>query len=268
MAATMTDRLLRDLAEFHAGNGCAISIYLDFDPSSTPTIPDVEAKVSAVLSKAEKEVEILGTERDCRLALRADLDHIRAWWDGEFDRNGALGVAVFASSVDGFFRAVPLVQPLGDAVRIGAELYVAPLAGQLGREGALVAFVSRERGTVYRLTAGRLEEIIDESEEQPGRHDQGGWSQARYQRHIENLVQQHLKTVGGEIDRTIRSRPSLQLAIVAPEEMRSEIERALSTEARDSIVGWATAEAHATTGELLEVVRPLLDAARARQDQE
>ena len=39
----------------------------------------------------------------------------------------------------------------------------------------------------------------------PGRHSQGGWSQARYQRHIEHLVQQHLKTVGDELDGRVRN---------------------------------------------------------------
>src|SRR5436190_2179705 len=79
---------------------------------------------------------------------------------------------------------------------IGPELWLTPLAGQLRRgEGALVAVVSRERGVLYRLQDGRLEEIADETEEVPGQHDQGGWSQARYRRHIDNIVLHHLKSV-------------------------------------------------------------------------
>ena len=128
--------------------------------------------------------------------------------------------------------------------------------------------MSRERGTVYRVAAGRLVEIVDETEETPGRHGQGGWSQARYQRHIEHLVQQHLKTVGQEIDKQARRTGGLQLVIVAPDELRSEIESTLSTEAREAVVGWATAESHAAPTELLAVVRPLLDEARARGEQE
>jgi peptide subunit release factor 1 (eRF1) len=119
---------------------------------------------------------------------------------------------------------------------------------------------------VFRLRGGRLEEVVDQSEEQPGQHDQGGWSQARYQRHIEKLVQDHLKAVGGEIDRRVRGAGSLQMVIVAPEEMRGDIESALSTEARESVVGWATAEAHANAAELLDVVRPVLAQARAKHE--
>jgi peptide subunit release factor 1 (eRF1) len=49
--------------------------------------------------------------------------------------------------------------------------------------------------------------------------------------------------------------------------MRGEIESKLSHEARESIVGWVTAEAHATETELLPLVRPLIDEARAREDE-
>src|SRR5205823_14240607 len=85
----------------------------------------------------------------------------------------------------------------------------------------------------------------------------------RFQRHIEKLVAEHLKTVGGEVDRRVRATPGPQLVIVAPEELRAEIEGALSVQARESIVGWASAEAHATPLELLDAVRPHLDRARA-----
>jgi peptide chain release factor subunit 1 len=264
MATVVTTDTLRGLAEFRAENGCALSIYLDLDPSSTPTIPDVSTKFNALLTEAEKAAEAI-TARDCRLAIRDDLNRVRAWWDGEFDRDRARGIAIFASSADGFFRTLPLVDASGDAVQIGPTLYIAPLAGAIDRDGALVAVVSRERGTLYRLEGGRLREIADESEPQPGQHDQGGWSQARYQRHIDHLVHQHLKSVGGTLDEHARGR-TLRIVVVGPEEMRREFEGALSNEARAAIVGWTTAEAHAGPSALLEVARPLLDEARARAD--
>lgn len=267
MTSTVTETLLRRLAGFRAANGCAVSVYVDLDPSSTPTASDVDTKFNAVLSGAEKAAEARADDRDCRLALRDDLERIRSWWASDFDRDGARGVAVFASSADGFFETLLLPRAAGDDAWIGTGFRISPLVSQLGGDGDLVAVVSRERGTVYRLESGRLVEIADETEEQPGQHDQGGWSQGRYARHIEHLVQQHLKNVGGEIDRTLRGATGgLQIVMVAPEEMRAEIERSLSHEARAAIIGWTTAEAHAGPVELLETVRPLLDEARARQE--
>jgi peptide chain release factor subunit 1 len=268
MTSTVTDDVLRTLSAFRAENGCAISLYIDLDPSSTATAPQAETKFNSLFSELEKEAETHGSERDCRLALKDDLARIRSWWDGEFDRDGSKSVAIFASSADREFHALPLPEPVRDLVRIGSELAVAPLVWQLGRDGSLVVVLSRERGTVYRFAGGRLVEVVDETEEAPGRHSQGGWSQARYARHIEHLVQQHLRTVGQEIDRQARRSGGPQIVIVAPDELRSEIESTLSTETREAVVGWATAEAHAGPIELLEVARPLLDEARARAEQE
>ncbi|HEX3807660.1 MAG TPA: Vms1/Ankzf1 family peptidyl-tRNA hydrolase [Gaiellaceae bacterium] len=267
MATAVTPDILRELAGFRAANGCALSMYLDLDPSLAPTIPDAEKRFHSALSQAEKLAEKRAGGRDCRLALRDDIARLREWWDVERDRDGAHGLAIFVSSVDGFFRILPLADGVGECVRIAPTLHLAPLAGALETEGMLAAVVSRERGTVYRYEGGRLVEVVDESEEQPGQHDQGGWSQARYQRHIEHLVQQHLKAVGSELDKRVHDR-HLQLVIVGPEELRGEFEAELSKEARDAIVGWTTAEAHAGPTELLAVVRPLLDEARARADQE
>ena len=50
--------------------------------------------------------------------------------------------------------------------------------------------------------------------------------------------------------------------------MRGDIEGALSTEAREAIVGWTNAEAHANATELLDVVRPHLVDARSRHEEQ
>ena len=269
MATVVTQGLLRELAAFRAANGCAVSIYVDFDPSSVPTVPGELATLNSGIDQAHKGAEELARSqaRDCRYSLEADFARIRAWAGDGFNRDGARSIAIFSSSADDLFRVVPLVGAVRDGYEVGPQLWVAPLVAQYGRgEGALVAVISRERGNVYRLRAGRLHEIADESGEVPGQHDQGGWSQARYQRHIENIVQRHLKAVGEEIDRTVRGSGRLQVVVVAPEEIRGEIESELSHEAREAIVGWTSAEAHANATELLELVQPLLDEANAREE--
>src|SRR5438034_4782799 len=268
MATTVTWEMLRELAGFRSDKGCAISLYVDLHPSTNPTPQDVETRLNSRLSGLEKEADSRSYGGEGKQALRTDLDRIRRWWDDEFDRDGLHGVALFASSRDNLWRVLALSESVKDGARLASDLYLAPLVPLVGRgDGALVAFVNRERGQVFRLRGGRLEEVVDQTEEQPGQHDQGGWSQARYQRHIEKLVKEHLKTVGGELDKRAR-RGGLQMVIVAPEEMRGDIESALSNEAREAIVGWAQAEAHANAERLLEVARPHLERARGRAEPE
>jgi peptide subunit release factor 1 (eRF1) len=141
-----------------------------------------------------------------------------------------------------------------------------PLVGR--GTGAIVAVVSREQGRVYRLTAGRLEEVVDRSGDTPGQHDQGGWSQARYQRHIENLVLEHIKSVAGEVGQQARRARSARVVIVIPQEMRGEFESALPGDVKDAVVGWAQAPAQAGPAELLEVVLPVLERAGEEDETE
>ena len=98
MAATVTWDTLRELAGFRSHKGCAISLYIDLDPSSTPTAGDAETRLRSLLSDIEKEADSRNYNGDRKQALRADLDRIRGWWSDDFDRDGVRGVAIFASS--------------------------------------------------------------------------------------------------------------------------------------------------------------------------
>ena len=261
MAGTITWERLRKLAEFRADKGCAVSLYVDLDPHEAPTEDDVETRMHSLLAEAEREFgerrQALG--HDARLALKGDLERIGRWFDDEFERDGALGLAVFAAGLDNFWATILLPDLVEDEVKIGAELYLAPLVRLVGRcEGALVAVVGRERGQVYRLDAGKLVEIADRSEAAPGRHDQGGWSQANYERHIETIVDRHLRRLADTLERCVRALGAPLVVLVGTEEIRSEFEELLSHEVKRGVVGWTTAEAHADAPQLLAAARPVL----------
>jgi peptide subunit release factor 1 (eRF1) len=269
MARTVDWDELRDLAGFEAENGYAISVYLDLDPSLVPTAGDAHTRLNSLLDGAAKENG--GKERELthqqRLALRDDLDRIRRWFEAEFERNGAHGLAIFCAGLDNVWRPLPLTEVVPDRIKVDQLLYLAPLVPLVGRgEGALVLVVSREQGRFYRLRAGRLEELADYFEEQPRRHDQGGLAQARLQRHADEHVHEHLKRVAEELDRFVRRLRKPQVVVVANEETWGELEGLLSQEARSVVAGVAHAEAHATAPELLAVAAPVLERWRAEKE--
>src|SRR5262245_4345073 len=206
MAETVSWDGLRELAEFRAEKGCAVSFYLDLDPATAPTAGEAATRVNSLLLEGERHAEAnsRGLTHDQRVALKHDFARIRDFFANEFERNGARGVAVFSAGMDNVWRPQPLIEAVPDRVRVGREFHLAPLVPLVGRgEGAIVASVGRERGELFRLRAGRLDEIVERTDDVPGRHDQGGWSQARYQRHIEKLVGEHLKDVAEELDRRV-----------------------------------------------------------------
>jgi len=262
--SSITWDLLRDLAALRARRGCAISLYVGFDPSTSPTIPDAKTKINSLLDEAQKSSDPPRTElsREQKQGLHSDFERIRGWLN-DFDRNGTNGVAIFAASLDNFWNVVTVPSVLPDLVRVGSSFYVTPLVSLADRgNGAVVAVVGREKGVLLRLRDGRLEELADLTEEQPGRHDQGGWSQARFQRHIDELADKHLRTVADELDTYVRRGTAKRIVVLCPEETRGEFEGMLSHEARKAVVGWAHGEQYASPAELLAIAEPWLDRAR------
>ena len=268
MAEMVTWSLLRELAGFHAEKGCATSVHVNLDPTDTPTAGDAQTRMNALLNAAEK-TDRTDLTHEQRASLKADFERIASWFDDDFDRDGAQGLAVFAAGLDNYWRTVSLPEPVRDSIRVGGDFYLAPLVPLVTHaDGTIVAVVGREQGQLYRLRAGRLEEIAEHYDEQPGQHDQGGWSQGRYQRHIEKLVQEHLKGVAEELDRSRRRLQFPKIVLVCGEEMRSEFVDALSNEAREALVGWTQAKSNAGPAELLAAVMPVLDEAEAKEEAE
>lgn len=272
MAGSVTWDELRELASVEAVKGLAVSLYLDLEPRLAATAGDVHTRVNSLLDTAGKlEAEEEGSLSHAqRIALRGDLDRIRGWFEQEFVRDGARGMAVFCGSLDGIWRTRPLLAPVADGVHLDRRLALAPLTTHVGvGDGALVVVAGREQGRFLRLRDGKLESVADLYEDQPGRHDQGGWSQARFQRHIDELAAEHLRDVAEELDRRVREAGgTLDVVIVAPEESRAELAGHLSRPVQQALAGWAAAEAHATGPELLAVVEPVLAKRRAAREEE
>jgi len=267
----VTWETLRQLAEFRAAKGCAISLYLDLDPSASPTAGDAATRVNSLVDQGSKSNGANRSQQthEQRVGLREDFDRIRHFFSEEFDRDGAQGFALFCGGLDNLWQQLPLSEPVPDEIKVGRELYLAPLVPLVGRgEGALVAVVGREEGRLYRLRAGRLDEVADLYEEQPGQHDQGGWSQARYQRHIDELAKSHLKTVGDELERQLRQLRFPPVVVVSPEDLKTEFADLLAADARNAVIGWATAKAHASPTELQEVALPVLEKWREQREQD
>jgi peptide chain release factor subunit 1 len=271
MALTVTWDELRNLAGFTAEHGCAISLYLNLDPSVAPTPGDAEMRFNSLLDEGAKSKE--ATRADLthaqRQAIRTDFDRIRRYYDREFSRGGAQGLVIFAATLDGFWHTLALTEAVEDDIRVGTRLYLTPLVPLVGRgEGAVVVAIGRERGQILRLRAGRLEEAEDLSDSQPRRHDQGGWSQARYQRHIDNLALGHLREVAEHLDRLVRSERGVRVVVVAADEASAEFSELLSRDAAAVVIGHVSAEAHAGAPQLLELVTPILEERRAAEERE
>src|SRR6185437_5434668 len=99
----VTWQTLRELAEFRSTKRCAISLYLDLDPSATPTPAALDTRFNSALSEIERQYVPDEEDGARRRAIRSDLERIRRFWDHELDRAGARGLAIFSAEEDGLF---------------------------------------------------------------------------------------------------------------------------------------------------------------------
>jgi hypothetical protein len=120
MAGTVTWTRLRELAGFRTEDGCAISLYLNLDPSEVPTPGGAQSRMNALLNAAEK-TDRTDLTHAARQGLNADFQRIARWFDDDFERDGARGLAVFAAALDNFWDVLSLPEPVRDGVRVGRD---------------------------------------------------------------------------------------------------------------------------------------------------
>ena len=114
--APLTWDTLRELAGFRSEKGCAVSLYVDLDPSTAPTAADIETRFNSLLNEAERHADAQDYDHEQKQALLRDLNRVRVWWEADFDRSGTNGVAVFASSLDGLWEVLSVPDPVPDEV--------------------------------------------------------------------------------------------------------------------------------------------------------
>src|SRR5205085_7637630 len=104
-------------------------------------------------------------------------------------------VALYVCGPADLFEVIRLPRPIETRAVIDDSPLIEPLA-ELGGSGSwLVMLVNRQIGRMFLGDRERLDEVDVIVDNVHGQHKQGGWSQARYQRSVDEEVQDHLRNV-------------------------------------------------------------------------
>jgi peptide chain release factor subunit 1 len=110
--------------------------------------------------------------------------------------------------------------------------YVEPMVAAVGQRRWAVLLVSRRDARMFSGSSDALEERRSFHDDVHGQHDQGGWSQPRYERSVEKEVDDHLRRVAELLDRSSRRQRFDRLALGGPPEIVPRLEGMLSEEVR------------------------------------
>ena len=250
---------LRHLAQLKVDQGCVLSVYVNLDPSEFATGPARSSALTSAADEASRAVENGGRElsHEVRLRLRDDVERIRAY-AGSADFDGTHGLAIFAAGGDDLFEVLHLPSAVPNAVVVDGSPHVAPLVGE--PDGAwCVVLVNRRDGRI--LSGGPLGLDDDEriADDVPGRHDQGGWSQSRFQRHIDEEAHRHLERVAEAVAERCRRGAFDHLLVGGPEEGYSEFVELLDNDCRERVRGRVNVDVEsATATQVTEAALPVM----------
>ena len=233
---------LRRLAELRPDSGKVVSLYLNLDPSEFASGQARSTAINSLLDDAER------LARDEDPAVRRDVQTLRDQFKN-FDFTGAHGVAAFVSSADDLLETIKLPRAVGNLVVIDEAPYVEPLVEVQSSGNYAVVLVNRQTARIFRGSRDRLDQVAVVDDEVHRRHDQGGWSQARYQRSVDKEAQDHLKNAAEELLRRYNRRPFVALFVGAPEAVHKEFCERLHPYLRARLAGRIEIDVENTTAD-------------------
>src|ERR1051326_3643277 len=194
----LNDQLKR-LAEFEPVPYPVISLYLDTRPNQVG-----RDNFDAFVRKELKTRSAAYREAADRESLEHDLDRIARFLETELQPS-ANGVAIFACDAAGLFETVQLDAPVGSHwLYIGDQPHLYPLARLASQYPAYAAVLAdTHRTRILVIAGGAVASDRAITGVKTRATSQGGWSQARYQRHIENYHLQHVKEVVDALEKIV-----------------------------------------------------------------
>jgi len=204
-----------------------------------------------------------------KVALRNDLERLQSeLGNGGLDLKGAHGMAVFASSAADLFEVLKLSEPVEHDPVIADTPFIAPLTAIGPQERWCVVLVNRRVARLFCGPGDQLEELELIEDDVHRQHDQGGWSQANYQRSIDKDAADHLKRSAEVAFARLKADLPAGILVGAPQELVNDFENELHPYLRERLAGRLDIDVeHSTVEEVNRAAAPHIErATQAKQD--
>jgi peptide subunit release factor 1 (eRF1) len=256
-------KLLRRLAEARSTNALILSIYIDVRPEAHGERPAERSERKVVQHRLDAIQHSLKPHTDARESFDSDRLRIRQFLDDE-DFDGIDGVALFACNAIGLWEVVTAKVAFETQVAAGPTADLFQLARMLddGYVSAVVAIVDTNTCRLFVTRRGGLEELPgpDEPPDEHHRHEQGGWSQANYQRHIDMQDKRFAKEAATAIEHLVEREKPRHVILAGDERAIPILERELSETVRPLVDLVTHLQMRSPTGEVRREVLPVIAA--------
>lgn len=266
--------IMRRLAEQISTEAPILSLYVDVRPEAHGERPAEIKELVLVRDRLNAIQRTLEPHTPARQSFDADrgrIEHLLESGEG-LDRDRLLdgselvdleGIAVFACDRIGLWETV------GSQVAFDTQVMAGPTADlfQLARllddsESAVVAIVDTNTCRLFVTRRGRLIERPgpDEPPDEHRRTDVGGWSQARYQRHVDMQDKRFATEAADAIARLVHREKAVHLFLAGHERAIGFLEPELSEAVRPLVEHITRMEMRASAEEVRNEFVPMLAA--------
>jgi peptide chain release factor subunit 1 len=247
---------VRELIDFAPDGFLVTSLFLDVDATEFPSADLLQSSFNSLIHDAEskrKEIED-ALSHDASESLRGDLEKAREFFgDGSIDREDTKGIAMFSCSAEGYWEIVRTTTPLPNRVEFGPRPFVAPLAAFLSHTKPTAILVTdRKVARILTTSHGEVKEWSEFEDWGPSLTSQGGWSQSRYQRRVENFGKHHVDKATDLLLKLLQHYPFDWLILGTEVQVQNETEKSLHPYLKDRLIGHISVRIDAGVEEVVE----------------
>ena len=265
-AASSAEHLLEQLADFEPTILPVLSLYLNMQPDQHGRTPDLKPYLEREFKALARTWKPGTPERE---SFDRDAERIGAFIEERVDRS-ANGLALFACSAKDFFEVMQMDAPIPEHriyVYNQPHLYqLALLDDKYPRYAAVLTDANRARIFVFGF--GRKLDDASVKGKKMHRVKVGGWSQARYQRRVENAQQQHAKEVAEHLAQIVREDRVAHIVVIGDSETVPLLIEEMPQELRELIVEGPKIPRDASEQEIFNATMESINEASAKSDAE
>ncbi len=260
-------REIKKLAKIPETDYPFLSLYLNTKWEDEKQRGRVRLFVKNELKEAQKLVR--GEER-IRKSLQRDSEEIQRYVDGVIRRaydEGVNGIGIFACSGIDVFKIFRSSIPFDNQLTISSKPSLRQLV-QISDEysTAIAVMVDTDRAKIFEISLGEIHRESQIESYVPGRHEQGGWSQMRFQRHIREHMHQHHKGVAEQLIKIFDEERCENILLIGQEHILATFKPLLPERVRAKIKGELSAEFEEEPSSLAQRVSEYLRGESAKKE--
>mgnify|MGYP001117550702 CR=1 FL=1 len=260
----ITVKQIEDLMKISSDKYPIISLYFGMTPALRPQ-KKYKTITKTLIKKGTSNLSAFNDEQ--KTLIENDSDKIIHFIEYEFDGKPK-GLAIFSSTGLGLWQVYPLPRRVKGRFIIDSDPYTRPLVKLLDEnERYFIVFVDKKRARLFSSYTGILNERNEIFDEVMGQHKQGGWSQARFQRHIKDQSFKHLTNVANVLHKVYKQEKFDHLILGGSNESLFSLRNMLHSSLQRIIVGEINGSLDDSRTRLSSSIQKTIDSFEKRQSE-